>query len=108
MPSLRVAGYESRMRPILTLALIALTAAAPVSAAPRIAIPPQLQQSAVLCLGEALRLCPNALAAKDHGASCIIGKRRLLSAPCRTVYDQGLRFLAGQDVHLTLRPPKRP
>lgn len=71
-----------------------------------IAIPLQLQQSAVLCLGEALRLCPNALAAKDHGLSCILGKRRLLSASCRVVYDQGMNVLGGRDVHLTLHPPK--
>jgi hypothetical protein len=93
------------MRLTLSIALV-LATAAPAFAAPRIAIPPGLQQSAVLCLGEALRLCPNALSAKDHGLSCILGKRRMLTAPCRTVYDQGLKFLGGQDVHLTLRPPK--
>jgi hypothetical protein len=62
----------------------------------------------MLCLGEALRLCPNALAAKDHGLSCIRGKRRLLSVPCRGVYDQGVRLLEGGDLHLVLRPPKKP
>jgi len=74
-------------------------------AAPTIAVPKALQQSALLCLGEALRLCPNALAAKDHGVSCILGKRRALSRPCQTVYDQGLRLLGGQDVHIELRRP---
>ena len=53
-------------------------------------------------------MCPNALAAKDHGVSCIVGKRRLLSAPCRTVYDQGIHLLNGGDLHLVLRPPKKP
>ncbi len=74
-------------------------------AASSIVIPKALQQSAVLCLGEALRLCPNALAAKDHGVSCILGKRRALSRPCQTVYDQGLRLLGGQDIHIELRRP---
>lgn len=94
------------MRLTLSFVLVLATAGAPALAAPRIAIPPGLQQSAVLCLGEALRLCPNALSAKDHGLSCILGKRRMLTAPCRTVYDQGLNFLGGRDVHLTLRQPK--
>ena len=88
------------------LPLLVLLSSAPASAGPRIAVPPQLRQSALQCLGEALRLCPNALAAKDHGLSCILGKRRLLSASCRSVYDQGLRLLDGQDVHLTLRQPR--
>ena len=74
-------------------------------AASSIVIPKALQQSALLCLGEALRLCPNALAAKDHGVSCILGKRRALSRPCQTVYDQGLRLLGGQDIHIELRRP---
>ena len=94
------------MRFTLCLTLL-LAAAPPAIAASRIAIPPQLQQSAMLCLGEALRLCPNALASKDHGVSCIVGKRRLLSAPCRTVYDQGVHLLEGGDLHLQLRPPKK-
>ena len=92
--------------------ILCLTAALAMSssalAAPPIAIPPALRQSAMLCLGEALRLCPDALAARDHGVSCILGKRRLLSAPCRGVYDQGVRLLAGGDLHLRLRPPKAP
>ena len=92
-----------RFAPPLALVLLCI---APASATPGIVVPPQLQQSAMLCLGEALRLCPNALAAKDHGVSCILGKRRLLSAPCRTVYDQGVRLLEGRDLHLTLRQPK--
>lgn len=91
----------------LTLCLIAALAASPPAlAAPSLAIPPELRQSAMLCLGEALRLCPNALAAKDHGVACILGKRRLLSAPCRGVYDRGLRLLGGGDLHLRLRPQK--
>lgn len=88
------------------LLFLSLVSAVPALAAPRIAVPPQLRRSAMLCLGEALRLCPNALAAKDRGLSCIVGQRRLLTAPCRAVYDQGLNFLQGRDVHLTLRPPK--
>ena len=95
------------IRSILGLILV-FAAATPALAAPRIAIPPELRQSAMQCLGEALRLCPNALAAKDHGVSCILGKRRLLSAPCRTVYDQGVRLLGGGDLPLVLRPPKKP
>ena len=92
-----------------TTSLLAIAAAFAAStsagAAPRIAVPPALQASAALCLGEALRLCPSALSARDHGLSCILGKRRLLTAPCRSVYDQGLRLLKGQDLHLTLRRP---
>ena len=95
------------MRPTLCF-LVALAASSPALAASPVAIPPELRQSAMLCLGEALRLCPDALATKDHGVSCILGKRRLLSTPCRTVYDQGVRLLAGGDVHLRLRPPKKP
>ncbi|WP_237477190.1 hypothetical protein [Lichenibacterium dinghuense] len=93
----------------LALCLVAaLACLSPALGAPRIAVPPALRQSALLCLGEALRLCPGALAAKDHGVSCIVGKRRLLSAPCRSVYDQGLRLLQGGDLHLQLRPPRKP
>lgn len=95
------------MRLILCLT-VALAASSPAIAAPSIAIPPELRQSAMLCLGEALRLCPDALAAKDHGVSCIRGKRRLLSTPCRSVYDQGVRLLKGGDVHIQLRAPKKP
>ena len=57
----------------------------------------------MLCLGEALRLCPDALKAKDHGIGCIRTQRHLLSVPCRDVYDQGVSFLKGGDVHLDLR-----
>ena len=74
---------------------------------PAVRVPPALRRSALACLGEALRLCPGALAAEDHGLSCILGKRRLLSAPCRGVYDGGVRLLAGGDLHLDLRPPKK-
>ena len=87
---------------------VALALPSPAFAAPQIVIPPVLRQSAMMCFGQALRLCPNALAAKDHGLSCILGKRRLLSAPCRGVYDQGVRLLGGGDVHLRLRPPTKP
>lgn len=95
------------MRLILCF-IAALAAASPACAAPSLAIPPELRQSAMLCLGEALRLCPDALAAKDHGVSCILGKRRLLSAPCRSVYNRGVRLLGGGDLHLRLRPPRTP
>ena len=89
--------------------VIALTLGATASsqATPRIAFPPGLQQAALLCLGEALRLCPDALKAKDHGISCIKTKRHLLSVPCRGVYDQGVSFLHGGDVHLDLRSLQR-
>ena len=79
----------------------------PAVAAPKIVIPDALKATAMACFAEALRLCPNALAAKDHGVSCIVGKRRLLSRPCQGVYDQGLRLLRGQDLHIDLRPPKK-
>ena len=79
----------------------------PTRAATRIVLPPGLQQAALLCLGEALRLCPDALKAKDHGISCIRDKRQLLSVPCRGVYDQGVSFLRGGDVHLDLRALQR-
>ena len=95
------------MRLIVCLS-VALAASSPALAAPPIAIPPALRLSAMTCIGEALRLCPNALAAKDHGVSCILGKRRLLSAPCRDVYDQGVRLLGDGDLHLRLRPPTKP
>ena len=84
-----------------------LICVAPALAAPRIAIPEGLKASAMVCLAEALRLCPNALAAKDHGVSCIVGKRRMLSTPCQGIYDQALRLLDGQDIHIDLRPPKK-
>ena len=91
---------------IVSVAALSL-AAVPSPAAPRIALPPGLQQAALLCLGEALRLCPDALKAKDHGISCIKTKRHLLSVPCRGVYDQGVSFLRGGDVHLDLRSLQR-
>ena len=93
-----------RVAAALCLALSLAMASAGV-AAPRIVLPEKLQQSALLCLGEALKLCPDALAARDHGLSCILGKRRLLSQPCRSVYDQGIRLLKGQDIHIDLRHP---
>ncbi len=89
------------------LAAAALPTAVPSHATPRIALPPELQQAALLCLGEALRLCPDALKAKDHGVSCIKTKRHMLSVPCRGVYDQGVSFLRGGDVHLDLRSLQR-
>ncbi len=95
---MRIAGLFG-----LILALMPAALPVPAVARPRIALPPGLQQAATLCLVEALRLCPNALAAKDHGVACILGKRRLLSPTCRTVYDQGVSFLNGGDVHLDLR-----
>ncbi len=102
------AVIEVSMRlPVLSLVMV-LAATSACLAAPMIVIPRKLQQSAVLCLGEALRLCPNALAAKDHGVSCILGKRRSLSRPCQTVYDQGVRLLRGQDIHIDLRRPAAP
>lgn len=88
------------------VASAALALAVPASAEPRFVVPPALQGAAALCLGEALRLCPAALSSRDHGLSCILGKRRLLTAPCRLVYDQGLRLLQGRDLHLTLRQPR--
>ena len=84
----------------------ALASVTPAGAAQHFVLPPGLQQAAILCLGEALRLCPNALAAQDHGIACIRGKRRLLTKTCRTVYDQGLSLLKGGDVHLDLRALK--
>ncbi len=89
------------------VAALALGATTPTWGTPRIALPPALQQAAFLCLGEALRLCPDALKAKDHGISCIKTKRHLLSVPCRGVYDQGVSFLKGGDVHLDLRSLQR-
>ena len=94
------------------LGVIAPPLASPSQATPRLALPPGLQQAALLCIGEALQLCPNALKAKDHGIACIREKRHLLSVPCRDVYDQGVSFLKG-DVHLNLRalqrkPPRAP
>ena len=102
----RPPGLARPRRALALVAAAALALAAPASAAPRIAVPPALQGAAALCLGEALRLCPAALSSKDHGLSCILGKRRLLTAPCRLVYDQGLRLLQGRDLHLTLRRPR--
>ena len=102
--------HVTRLRNIgvaAAIAAAALLAAVPAQAAPRIALPPGLQQAALLCLGEALRLCPDALKAKDHGISCIKTKRHLLSVPCRSVYDQGVSFLRGGDVHLDLRSLQR-
>ena len=101
------AHYCVSMRLLLSLVAASLCAMS-VQASPRIAIPGALRQSVLACLGEALRLCPNALAEKDHGVSCILGKRRLLTAPCRVLSDQGVRFLNGQDVHMTLRRPATP
>lgn len=85
------------------LGLLASAAATPSGAAPRLVIPPGLQSAALLCIGEALKLCPGALTTKDHGIGCIRTKRRLLSRPCQGVYDQGVSVLNGGDVHLDLR-----
>ncbi len=97
----------NRMTIVAILALSPILLTAPTSATPRINLPPALQQAALLCLGEALRICPDALKAKDHGIACIKDKRHLLSVPCRTVYDQGVSFLRGGDVHLDLRALQR-
>ena len=101
------------MAATVILAAAALPMAVRSHATPRIAVPPGLQQAAFVCLGEAVRLCPDALKAKDHGVSCIKTKRHMLSAPCRGVYDQGVNFLRGGDVHLDLqslqrKPPQVP
>ena len=102
----RLRDFE-RIATVTILAVTALFLVLPSQAAPRIVLPPALQQAALLCLGEALRLCPDALKAKDHGISCIKTKRHLLSVPCRGVYDQGVSFLHGGDVHLDLRSLQR-
>ena len=96
-----------RIATVTILAVTPLFLVLPSQAAPRIVLPPALQQAALLCLGEALRLCPDALKAKDHGISCIKTERHLLSVPCRGVYDQGVSFLHGGDVHLDLRSLQR-
>lgn len=93
------------MRRLSTLLVLSL-AASPALARPPIAIPPQLQASAMRCLAEGLKLCPRALTAKDHDVACLLAKRHLLSAPCRALSDQALAVLGGGDLHLTLRAPK--
>ena len=103
--SLRTLGVTAAIA-ILAAATLFMTLPS-LAAPPHIALPPGLQQAALLCLGEALRLCPDALKAKDHGITCIKDKRHLLSVPCRTVYDQGVSFLKGGDVHLDLRALQR-
>ena len=92
---------------VAILVLSSMLSIGPTWATPRIVLPPALQQAALLCLGEALRLCPDALKAKDHGVACIRTQRHLLSVPCRGVYDQGVSFLRGGDVHLDLRALQR-
>ena len=72
------------MRPALCLGLI-LAAVPARSAAPRAAVPPALRSAAALCLGEALRLCPETLADPARGASCLMHRRRLLGRTCRTL-----------------------
>ena len=93
------------MRRLTTFLLLSL-AASPAPARQPIAISPQLRLSAMQCLAEGLRLCPKALSARDHDIACIVAKRHLLSAPCRTLSDQALSLLGGGDLHLVLRPPK--
>lgn len=95
----------SRRDGLGTLGLLLLLAWTPAetAAATRLALPPALQQTALLCLAEAQRLCPDMLTAKDHGVACLLAKRRQLSQTCRTVADQAVSFLHGGDVHLDLR-----
>ena len=93
----------------LGLVLILLVASAPAEtvAATRFALPPGLQQTALICLAEGQRLCPDMLTAKDHGVACLIDKRRQLSRTCRTIADQAVSLLHGGDVHLDLRALRR-
>lgn len=65
------------------LGLALMLAVAPASAAPRTVLPEGLKLSAALCLGEALRLCPEMLTDAARGASCLMGRRRLLGRTCR-------------------------
>jgi hypothetical protein len=87
---------------------LAVSLASVAQARLKIVVPQELRQSALACLGEALRLCPNALSAKDRGLSCVVAKRRLLSRRCQSVYDQGVQLLKGHDVRVTVGPPKAP
>ncbi len=103
---IKTQGLAARARRLAWCGVLVLAVPAAAGATPRLAIPPQVQRQLSPCLAEALRLCPNALAAKDHGLSCILGQRRMLSASCRPIYDLGLRLLNGQDLHLTLRPSR--
>ena len=90
----------------LAVLLAAVLAGGAQAAAVKVPVPDSLKRSAMGCLAETLRLCPDALAAKDHGVSCILGKRRQLSRDCQGLAEQALRFLNGQDVHIDLRPKK--
>jgi len=67
--------------------------ASPCLADPQIVIPEPLQQAAMSCIDEAVRICPEVLTAEDHGISCMIGKRSQFSPRCRVVYDQVAHLL---------------
>ncbi len=100
---------HDRHRGGLGLSLILLVALSPTAApaATRFTLPPGLQRTALVCLAEAQRLCPDMLGAKDHGVACLIDKRKQLSQTCRTIADQAVSLLHGGDVHLDLRALKK-
>lgn len=103
-PSTKPAPRGGLLRVILLL--LVMGAGEPAVAA-RLALPQGLQQTALLCLAEAQRLCPTMLGDKDHGVVCLVAKRRQLSQTCRTVADQAVSLLHGGDVHLDLRALRR-
>lgn len=51
-------------------------------------IPDALQQEAMTCVGEALRVCPDVWTAEDHGLACMTGKRQAFSPRCQIIYDK--------------------
>ena len=73
------------------LLIVALTSAALAGVSD---VSPELRQRAVdTCSGDALRLCPMAMADEASAVSCMAGKRQQLTPPCQAVYDQVARLL---------------
>lgn len=73
----------------LPLAMALIPAAALVGVAD---VSPGLRARAeAICKEDALRLCADAVPDEDAIVACMRPKRALLTAPCRTVFDQVVR-----------------
>ena len=74
---------------IFAIAMLAATSAAAAGS-----VSPELRQKAeTVCFEDASRLCPEALTDEGQVVACMRGKRTLLTASCRTVYDQVVQSL---------------
>ena len=74
--------------PIVLSIVVLLGSACPCLAASQPAIPEDVQQEAMTCVSEAMKICPDLWTAEDHGLACMTGQRASFSPRCRVIYDK--------------------